>query len=225
MGNYFEYVMSSFPGSPRLSKGAIEIIDTTGAVTPKFIFFQYNPDSISRTLTPKDSKQGDNNSEPFRLEGAPEETITVDIELDATDKLEFPQQNFVTVLLGISPQLAALETLIYPKVSRIMENELLAESGKMEIIPPVGPLTVFIFGIDRALPVKITQFSITEEAYDNHLNPIRAKVSISMKVLTYSYLQPSTIAYKLYQANHLIKEASATQELESISGFNIGTML
>ncbi len=51
-------------------------------------------------------------------------------------------------------------------------------------IPPEAPLTLFIWGIKRVLPVRLTDFSITEEAFDVNLNPIRAKVSLGMRVLS-----------------------------------------
>ena len=36
----------------------------------------------------------------------------------------------------------------------------------------------------RILPVRITECSITEEAFDPALNPIRAKVSLGLRVLS-----------------------------------------
>ena len=209
--------MSSFPRSPRLFKGAIIAIDDF-ILNSKVISFQYNPDTITRSLTPKHSKAQGSNAEAFRLEGAPDETINVDVELDATDQLESPGKNLSTVLLGISPQLAALETIMYPSPSQIISNAALAKSGTKEIIPPVGPLTLFIFGATKVLPVKITKYDITEEAYDANLNPIRAKVKISMSVLTYADLQQSQLAYSLYQVNHVGKEVMAKlATLNSIS--------
>ncbi|MDR1993880.1 MAG: hypothetical protein LBQ98_10410 [Nitrososphaerota archaeon] len=200
--------MSSFPRSPRLCKGALGIIDEPGA-SPKFIYFQYNLDSIKRTLSPKFGKTKEGNSEPFRLEGAPSESMDISIELDATDYLEYPDQNPVAVGLGINPQLAALETMIYPKSTQIIANAALAAMGTKEIIPPLGPLVLFVFGATKVLPVKITKFMTTEEAYDTNLNPIRAKVDLTLEVLTYEDLQQSQMAYSLYHANHIFKEILA----------------
>jgi len=47
-----------------------------------------------------------------------------------------------------------------------------------------GPLLLFVWSKTRVLPVRITEFSITEEQFDPTLNPIRAKVSLGMRVLT-----------------------------------------
>src|SRR6185369_3685772 len=120
----------------------------------------------------------------MRLTGPPVETIKVDVEIDATDQLEFPDQNATAAELGIHPQLAALETLVYPANSQIQANNRLANSGTLEIVPMETPLTLFIWSKNRVLPVRLTDFSITEEAFDPNLNPIRARVSLGMRVLT-----------------------------------------
>jgi len=36
----------------------------------------------------------------------------------------------------------------------------------------------------RVVPVRVTEFSLTEEAFDPQLNPIRAKLSIGLRVLS-----------------------------------------
>jgi hypothetical protein len=43
---------------------------------------------------------------------------------------------------------------------------------------------LFVWSKTRTLPVRITDFSITEEAFDAALNPIRAKISLGMRVLS-----------------------------------------
>src|SRR5206468_6522200 len=84
---------------------------------------------------------------------------------------------------GILPQLAALETIVYPTSRQLLANNALAKSGTLEIVPMQAPLTLFVWSRNRILPVRITDFSITEEAFDPALNPIRAKVSLGMRVL------------------------------------------
>ncbi|MCL2643478.1 MAG: hypothetical protein FWD52_08240 [Candidatus Bathyarchaeota archaeon] len=201
--------MSGFPRTPRTLKGAIVVLDTPSS-TPRFIKFQYNPDSITRNLTPKYTKVEGDNSETFRLNGSPDEELSVDIEFDATDDLEHPKQNSVAVGLGISPQLAMLEAILYPSSDQVAANESLAKLGKMEIVPPMGSLILFAFGVNKILPVAIKSYSITEEAYDNMLNPIRAKVKITMNALGQSVLQSSQIAYALYSVNNIAKEVLST---------------
>ena len=111
--------------------------------------------------------------------------------------------------MGIYPQLSALEMLVYPKSSLVIANSVLLALGTIEIIPPSAPLTIFVWGAKRAVPVKITEFSITEEAHDAALNPIRAKVSLGLRVLSYADLPLTNPGYGLFLAHQVIKEAMA----------------
>ena len=82
-----------------------------------------------------------------------------------------------TVELGIHPQLAALEALVHPRADDLQANDALAGSGVLEVLPLEAPLTLFVWSKQRVVPVRVTDLSITEEAFDVALNPIRAKVS------------------------------------------------
>lgn len=197
--------MGAFPGSPRLLKGALVGIDLFSPV-PSVIVFQYNPESLTRTLAPQSTGGGDR-SEALRLKGAPVETISGSIELDATDQLETAEGTATSV--GIYPQLAALEMLVYPKSALVIANTVLMAVGTIEIVPPVAPLTLFIWGPQRVLPVRLTQFSITEELHDVNLNPIRAKVSLGLQVLSYNDLPLTHPGYALFLAHQVVKEAMA----------------
>lgn len=199
--------MTSFPGSPRLIKGAIIGIDIFNPLA-SVILFQYNPDTLTRTLQAKMSGEGGGKTEALRLEGAPEETITLDIEIDATDQLEKAEGTAVS--MGIYPQLSALEMLIYPKSVVVIANTVLLATGTIEVIPPVAPMTLFIWGPKRVLPVRLTNFSIAEEAYDVNLNPIRAKVSLGLRVLSYNDLSVTHPGYYLFLAHQVVKETMAT---------------
>lgn len=177
--------MTTFPGSPRLLKGGIVLIDPDTSAVRRIIALQYNPDTLSRTLQVQGvgAESGDR-LEALRLKGPPVETIKLDAEIDATDQLEFPDQNSTTAELGIYPQLAALETIVYPTSSQLSANNSQAQLGTLEIAPMEAPLSLFIWSKTRILPVRLTEFSITEEAFDTSLNPIRAKVSLGMRVLS-----------------------------------------
>ncbi|HEX2642816.1 MAG TPA: hypothetical protein VHU81_07470, partial [Thermoanaerobaculia bacterium] len=115
----------------------------------------------------------------------PTETIKLDAEIDVTDQLELPEQgqNRLAAELGLHPQLAALETIIYPSSRQLLDNNRLASAGTLEIAPMEAPLTLFVWSKTRILPVRVTDLSITEEAFDPNLNPIRAKVSLGLRVL------------------------------------------
>jgi hypothetical protein len=174
--------MSSFPGSPRLLKGGIVAIDPVTSAVRRIIALQYNPDTLSRTLQAKGIGEGGDRSQALRLKGPPVETMKLDAEMDATDQLEIADGTATEV--GLHPQLAALEVLVYPASSHLQSNNSLAAAGTLEIAPMEAPLTMFIWSKNRIVPVRITDFSVTEEAFDPALNPIRAKVSLGMRVLS-----------------------------------------
>jgi hypothetical protein len=215
--------MTTFSNSPRLIKGAIVGIDLFNPVS-SVIAFQYNPDSLTRTLQPQGmgNENGDR-SEAMRLKGAPVENIKLDLELDATDQIEKGESN--TLKGSVYPQLSALEMLIYPKSLLVIANTALMFAGTLEIVPPMGPMTFFIWGLKRILPVRLTDLSITEEAHDVNLNPIRAKVSLGMRVLTYNDLSVMNPGYHLFLAHQVIKETMATigsiNNLRSVAGSDI----
>ena len=161
--------MTTFPGSPRILKGGLVLIDPATSAVLRVIVLQYNPDTLSRTFQVQSvGGQGGDRSEALRLKGPPVETIKVEAEIDATDQLELPDQgqNRVATQFGISPHLAALETIIYPTSGQLQSNNSLAQAGTLEIAPMESPLTLFVWGKTRVLPVRLTELSITEEAFD-----------------------------------------------------------
>jgi hypothetical protein len=199
--------VTTFPGSPRLLKGAIVGVDIFNPLA-SVVIFQYNPDSLTRSLQAQSvGSQGGDKAEALRLKGAPVETIKLDIEIDATDQLE--TANAIATSMGIYPQLSALEMLIYPKSALVIANTVLLALGTIEVIPPAAPLTLFIWGPKRVLPVRVTDFSITEEAYDVNLNPIRAKVGLGLRVLSYNDLSLTHPGYYAFLAHQIVKEAMA----------------
>lgn len=205
--------MSSFPGSPKVQKGAIVGIDPFNPLA-SVVVFQYNPEKLTRTLQVQSAGDGGGGfSEAQRLKGAPVEMIKVDVEIDATDQLETAESNATDS--GIYPQLSALELLAYPKSLQVVTNSVLLTLGTIEIVPPTGPLVLFIWGIKRILPVRLTDFSITEEAFDVNLNPTRAQVSLGLRVLTYNDVPLLHPAYALFLTHQVVKEVFA-----SISGVN-----
>jgi len=186
--------------SPRLQKGAILSLDATTGIPLGLISLQYNPDSITRSLKPQTAGDQPDRSEILRLTGPPIETIKCEVEIDATDKLADGDGN--TLNFGIQPQLAALELLVYPSSIRLIVNEVLTFLGTIEILPMESALTLFVWSKTRITPVRITDIDITEEAFDPQLNPIRAKVSLGMRVLNVNdvgFLNPAGALYMVYQ--------------------------
>jgi hypothetical protein len=176
--------MSTFPNSPRLLKCGLVLIDMQTQQPQRTIVLQYNPDSLSRTLQVQAVGENASRSEALRLKGPPVESFKLDAEIDVTDQLEFPDKNPAESQLGLFPILSALETIIYPTSKAINDNNTLAGLGTLEIAAMESPLSVFVWGQNRIAPVRLTDFSVTEEAFDPNLNPIRAKVSLGMRVLT-----------------------------------------
>jgi hypothetical protein len=177
--------MTSIPGSPRTLKGGFVLMDADGKAVLRTVAFQYNPDSLSRTLTPRGAKvDAGDRLEGLRLVGPPIETIKIEIEIDATDRLEHPASNADTVANGIAAELAELEMIISPAPDDIAAADGLARSGTLEVLPLPSPLVLLALGRNRLIPVRITEFSIVEEAFDTQLNPIRARVSLGMRALS-----------------------------------------
>jgi len=203
--------MSGFSGSPRVLRAGLVLLDPDSfAVLPNgIIVMQYNPETLSRTLKIKGATEGGDRTEALRLTGPPKETIKLDAELDATDQLENPQQNQITVRYGIAPQLAALETLVYPTSATLQNTYALSRQGVLEIMPLMAPMSLFVWGPTRIVPVRLTDFSITEEAFDPALNPLRAKVSLGMEVLSIDDLFFADKGGSLYMAYQRQKESLA----------------
>jgi hypothetical protein len=198
---------SGFPGSPRLHKGAIVGLDPFNPLA-SVVVFQYNPDTLTRRVEANATNRWAAPGEALRLAGPPEETISLSVQVDATDQLERGDRMAGT--LGVHPTLASLEMLLYPKSASIVANAALSAAGILQVVPPEAPLTLFVWGIKRVLPVRITDLQIEEEAFDPDLNPIRARVQLSMRVLTYQDLGLPTPGGALHLAHQVAKEVMAT---------------
>jgi hypothetical protein len=193
--------------SPLLRKGAILTLDPTLGVPLNTIQLQYNPDTLTRSLKPQSVADEPDRTEILRLKGPPIETIKCEIEIDASDQLA--NSDPTTVAMGIQPQLSALELLVYPSSTTLIVNEVLSLIGTIEILPMETALTVFAWSTQRITPVRITDMEITEQAFDPQLNPIRAKISLGMRVLSVNdvgFLTPAGALYLVYQTT---KEAMA----------------
>jgi hypothetical protein len=214
--------MATFSASPKLAKGAIVGFDLTNPLA-SVILFQYNPKTVTRRLEGQFAQQNGARAEATRLRGAPTETIDLQLELDATDQLE--RGDAVTEGMGIYPQLAALEMLLYPKSATVILNTVLLAAGTIEIVQPEAPFTLFIWGVKRVLPVRITGFSITEQEFDSRLNPIRATVPLSLRVLNYNDFSALHPGYALFLAHQVVKETMAViasaNNLSSVAGADI----
>ena len=215
--------MTGFPNSPRLVKGGLVLMDIDTSVVQGVIALQYNPDSLSRTLQIQAMQGGQDGVrvDALRLRGPAVETIKLEAELDATDQLEFPNQFPNAAQFGLQPQLAQLEMLLNPTVETLMADDAMANQGTLEIIPLEQPLTLFVWSKSRVVPVRITDFSVTEEAFDATLNPIRAKVSLGLRVLSVDDLgfsHPGGRMFMSYLGNKEQLASRATSAAISVLG-------
>ena len=188
-------------------------MDPDTSAVKSIIALQYNPDSLSRTLQIQavQGAQDGTRVDALRLRGPAVETIKVDAELDATDQLEHPTLFPLAVQFGLHPQLAQLEMLVNPTVETLMSDDSMANAGRLEIIPLEQPLTLFVWSKMRVVPVRLTDLSVTEEAFDPKLNPIRAKVSLGMRVLSIDDLGFSHPGGRIYMSYLTNKEQLASQ--------------
>lgn len=215
----------SFPGSPLLIKGGIVLVDPYAGTTLRVISLQYNPESLQRKLEVKSLSDEGSRSAALRLTGPPAETITVEAQLNAADMLESPDENPVTVENGLAADLAALETMVYPSFALELANAVLAQAGIIEIIPIESTLPIFVWGKNRITPVRITDFSITEEAFDTNLNPIRATVSLGLRVLSTADLPSASIGAAIFLAHHAKLESLASQHTDSLQNLGVNQIL
>ena len=213
--------MTGLSSSPRLIKGALVGVDIFNPIA-SVVMFQYNPNTMTRRLEARAAGGDGDPGEVLRLSGPPKETITLSIEIDAADQLE--EAKPMATQMGIYPSLSALEMMLYPKSAAVITNTVLSLIGSIEILPTEAPFVLFSWGAKRVLPVRITSFNITEEAYDPALNPILAKVELSLTVLSYQDFGALHPGHSLFMAHQMAKEAMANLNVID-SAQNIGTGL
>lgn len=217
--------MTTFPGSPRLLKAALVGLDPANPVA-SIIVFQYNPETVTRRIEARTGggETGGDRSETLRLAGPPRETITLTAEIDATD--EVGGLNAGNLVTGIYATLSALEMLLYPKSSVVIENAGKAALGVLDILPPEAPLILFVWGPERVVPVRLDSLSITEEAHDALLNPIRARVELSLQVLSAHDFKASQPGFGLFMVHQVTKELLAmTNIFNSVQSVGSGLRL
>lgn len=204
-------------------KGALVAADVTRPLS-SLVIFQYNPDTVRRTISARTAGDGGDPGEALRLAGPPDESISMQIEVDATDQLAAGEAD--ATALGLHPTLARLELLLYPNAALQIANQALTLAGVIELVPPEAPLTLLVWGPMRVLPVRLNSFTISEEAFDSQLNPIRATVDLDLKVLTYRDLGLTSVGGALHMAHHLAKEAVAVvggvRDLSAIGSVTAG---
>ena len=213
---------SEFPRSPKFLKGALVVFETKLPIPTNLIVFQYNPETMTRSFTAMagDGAQSQSAGDT-RPRMPPVESFQLTVELDAADQLE--SKNPLAIATGLHPTLAALELLLYPPSTMLILNKALTLVGSAIISPAQAPLVLFVWGAPRVVPVRVMSVGITEQAYDQLLNPIRAQVSLGLRALTVPELaQAGTPFDTLGLVNHIAKEVLArlnvVNSVEQITG-------
>lgn len=216
--------MTTFPNSPRLLKGGIVLVDPGSGAVRGAIALQYNPETLSRSFQIQAvGAEGADRSQALRIKGPAVESYKLEVVVNAIDQLEFPSQNPTAVEFGIQPQLALLESLVHPSSAHLLSNNALARSGALEILPMETPLSLLVWSKSRIVPVRITELSISEEAFDPALNPIQAKVSLGLRVLSVDDLGFQHKGGSLFMAYLQQKEQLAARSpATGLSTFGIG---
>ena len=216
--------MTTFPNSPKLLKGGIVLVDPGSGAVRGAIALQYNPETLSRSFQIQAAgAEGGDRSQALRIKGPAVESYKLEVVVNAIDQLEFPSQNPAAVQFGIQPQLALLESLVHPSSAHLLSNNALAESGALEILPMETLLTLFVWSKSRVVPVRVTELSITEEAFDPALNPIQAKVSLGLRVLSVDDLGFQHKGGSLFMAYLQQKEQLASRSpAAGLATFGIG---
>ncbi len=244
---------SGYSRSPKLLKGALIQFSAPLLIPiPNLIIFQYNPETMTRSFTPwvpparddqgaTDPKLASSRSQPFD----PQESFNLALELDAADALEAPASHPVAVISGVADRIAAMEMLLYPTSESTLGGLLGSLSASVSVsVGGVGfsasastvataaqratvPIVLFFWGPGRIVPVRITSFSVDEQAFSPILYPIRAKVTIGLRVLDASAFEDDAsaaakIARTCYTFTRAQKEALALANLansvESVMG-------
>lgn len=207
---------TGYSRSPKLLKGAlIEFSERFIGPIPNVIVFQYNPETMTRTLEVWNQNSGGSGAESTSSNDTshtaqpfdPPESFTLALELDAADALEKPESHPVAFISGVADRIAAMEMLLYPQGDSLLGGLLGSVTGSLSVGGSVGgssigggiggasgamqtasrgtvPVVLFVWGPGRIVPVRLTSFSVEEQAFSPMLYPIRAKVSIGLKILT-----------------------------------------
>ena len=123
---------NGFTRSPKLLKGALIQFSAPMLIPiPNIIVFQYNPETMTRTLEPwsplerqrtRHDTQGrstataltDEQTNQLRQPFDPSESFSLTLELDAADALEEPGSHPIATIAGVADRISAMEMLCYP---------------------------------------------------------------------------------------------------------------
>lgn len=190
---------------------------------PNIVIFQFNPESLSRTLQIPTRPTGPTQRETTQAGEKTFEKITFKAHFSAANMLD--EDKALAKLFGIGPQLAALEKMVLPssKIAGLIGaaidaiGDALGDGGDDAPAQPIPrekyPRILFIWGLTRVLPVTIDSMSISELEYDAILNPLRAEVDITLSVINVDDCSDDVLAKGALEYSTIAKEAQAIANL------------
>jgi hypothetical protein len=190
---------------------------------PNVVIFQFNPESLTRTLQIPARPTGATQRETTQAGEKTFEKISFKAGFSAADMLA--DGKVLARLFGIGPQLAALEKMVLPSakiaglVGAVIDaiGSALGGDGDDKPAQPIPrekyPRILFIWGLTRVLPVTIDAMSISELEYDSLLNPIRAEVSLTLSVIAVDDCSDDVLAKGALEYSTIAKEAQAIANL------------
>lgn len=199
---------------------------------PNIVIFQFNPEQIARTLNIPQRQGGGvgraaRTPEPRSASAPPTETFTLTAHFSAADDLgRGGALSAIPRTMGVGPQLAALEKMVFP--TNILGGLLGAAVDAVGSALGIGghaaaptrpvpreklPRLLFIWGPWRVLPVQIQSLTITEQKFDFVLNPVQAEVQIGLAVANYGAHTTDKLGKGALDYTKGVKEAQAALNL------------
>jgi hypothetical protein len=190
---------------------------------PNVVIFQFNPESLTRTMKIPPRPTGASGRENTQAGERPLESISFKAQFSAADELN--DQKILARTFGVGPRLSALEKMANPssKIASLMGTAIDAIGGALgsgaapqltQAIPREKyPKIIFIWGLTRVLPVVIDSMRITELEYDFVLNPTRAEVDIDVTVNAVDSCSDDKLAQGALDYSTIAKEAQAILNL------------
>lgn len=175
----------------KINRGAfVQLVDDVVAPIPNIVTFQFNPEKLTRSLTPFNAferNEGQNLQAPDAQPFDPEEKISFSLNLSATEGLT--RYNPVTMGTGVASRIAALRYMVKPSSGSVFNDignsaKALKNLSDNTATRKTLPLTFLVYGPGLILPVRITSFSVEEKLHTPLLYAHEATVTVDLVVIT-----------------------------------------
>jgi hypothetical protein len=201
------------PSPPNITRGTLILLasnakDANPSAPNVFFTFQYNPEKLVHTYNQNNPNATSNI--PSDPKSVPTEFFNLTLELDSIEA-EYSTQNTATEGLGLHPALAVLELMMQPQTV-----------GNQTCLP----IVVFRWGAKRSIAVRLVTLNVEERSFDPTLNPARATVNLTLRVLDATEISGNQGAKGVF-VNHQNTQASLVDLYKQQTGqaLNIGSVL